>query len=42
MWYEIHLERTMSVLEMTCLRSTVGVTRMGRVNNENVRRRVVL
>ena len=29
----------MNVLEMRCLRSLVGVLRMGRVRNEEVRRR---
>ena len=31
--------RKVNVLEMTCLRSLVGVSRMGRVENEEVRRR---
>ena len=32
--------RKVNVLEMKCLRSLVGVSRMDRVNNEEVRRRV--
>ena len=31
--------RKVNVLEMKCLRSLVGVSRMGRVRNEEVRRR---
>ena len=31
--------RKVNVLEMKCLRSLAGVARMGRVNNEEVRRR---
>ena len=31
--------RKVDVLEMKCLRSLVGVSRMGRVRNEDVRRR---
>ena len=33
-------ERKVNVLEMKCLRSLVGVSRMDRVRNEDVRRRV--
>ena len=36
-------ERTkVNVLEMKCLRSSVGVSRMDRVRNEEVRRRAVI
>ena len=31
--------RKVNVLEMTCLRSLVGVSRMDRVRNEQLRRR---
>ena len=31
--------REVNVLEMKCLRSSVGVSRMGRVRNEDARRR---
>ena len=31
--------RTVNVIEMTCLRSLAGVSRMDRVRNEEVRRR---
>ena len=31
--------RKVNVLEMKCLRSLVGVSRMGRVGNEEVRKR---
>ena len=33
-------KRKVNVLEMKCLRSLVGVSRMDRVRNEEVRRRV--
>ena len=32
----------MNVLEMKCLRSLVGVSRMDRVRNEEVRRRAII
>ena len=35
-------KRKMNVLEMKCLRSLVGVSRMDRVRNEEVRRRAVI
>ena len=38
-WYEKCLEKESDVLEMKCLRSLVGVSRMDRVRNEEVRRR---
>ena len=31
--------RKVNVLEMKCLRSLIGVSRMGRLRNEEVRRR---
>ena len=34
--------RKVNVLEMKCLRSLVGVSRMERVRNEEVRRRTVI
>ena len=34
--------RKVNVLEMKCLRSLVGVSRMDRVRNEEVRRRAVI
>ena len=34
--------RIVNVLEMKCLRSLVGVSRMDRVRNEGVRRRAVI
>ena len=34
--------RTANVLEMKCLRSLVGVSRMDRVGNEEVRRRAII
>ena len=42
-WGMISAERTkVNVLEMKCLRSLVGVSRMGRVRNEEVRRRAAI
>ena len=39
-WNKIRAERRkVNVLEMKCLRSLVGVSRMDRVTNEEVRRR---
>ena len=39
MGYEKCWKRKVNVLEMKCLRSLVGVSRMDRVRNEDVRRR---
>ena len=39
MGYESAQRRNVNVLEMKCLRSLVGVSRMDRVRNEEVRRR---
>ena len=39
MGYENDERRKVNVLEMNCLRSLVGVSRMDRVRNEEVRRR---
>ena len=39
-WGMRSAERTVNVLEMKCLRSLVGVSRMDRVRNEEMRRRV--
>ena len=42
MGYEKSERRKVSVLEMKCSRSLVGMTRMDRVRNEEVRRRAAI